>query len=136
MIFGFALVAIGYSIFYWGLHHFNNVDCDTATGCRYSLVDLLGFPSGTIPKGTAVQLTPPDNSTQKQNPNNAQTGSGFSGSSSTWAGGILLGLGAPCSGNNMAKCLAWNACEGNLAGHSELGINNPFNITADSYQKA
>ena len=100
------------------------------------MVDLLGIPSGTIPKGTAVQLNPPDNSTQTQNPNNAKTGSGFTGSSSTWAGGILLGIGAPCSGNNMAKCLAWNACEGNLAGHSGLGINNPFNITADQYQSA
>jgi len=138
MIFGFGLIAIGYSIFYWGLHHFQNVDCDTPNGCRYSLVDLLGIPSGTIPKGTqgGVQLSPPDNSTQTQTPNNAQTGNGFSGSNSTWAGGILSGINAQCTGNNMAKMIAWNACEGNLAGHSGLGINNPFNITADSYQQA
>jgi hypothetical protein len=131
MILGFGLIAVGYAVFYWGLHHFQSVDCDTPNGCRYSLVDLLGFPHGTIPGGTqgGTQINPPDTSTQTQNPNNAQTGSGFTGSTSTWAGGILQGVGAPCSGNNMAKMIAWNSCEGNLAGHSGLGINNPFNTT-------
>jgi len=36
----------------------------------------------------------------------------------------------------MAKMLAWNACEGNLAGHSGLGINNPFNTTLQCCNQA
>lgn len=47
----------------------------------------------------------------------------------TWANDILSGLGAPQSQNNINKLAAWNACEGNLAGQSGLGINNPFNTT-------
>jgi hypothetical protein len=47
----------------------------------------------------------------------------------TWANDILTGLKAPQSQNNIQKLAAWNACEGNLAGQSGLGINNPFNTT-------
>jgi len=101
------------------------------------MIDLLGIPRNWgLQPGAPVQVEPGATPTQAQQPNNAQTGSGFNGSTSTWGGGILGGIGAPCTGNNMAKMLAWNACEGNLAGHSGLGINNPFNITCDSYQKA
>lgn len=55
MVFGFAFIAVGYSIFYWGLHHFCGLDCPTGKmpngqtnnnpcNCRYSLIDLLGIP--------------------------------------------------------------------------------------------
>lgn len=46
-----------------------------------------------------------------------------------WATAILAGIGAPASSQNVAKLSAWNACEGNLSGHSGLGANNPFNTT-------
>lgn len=63
MILGFILVAGGYAVFYWGIHHFPGVDCpDNAGGCtcRYSLFDLLGVPSTwQITKGTPLQLNPP-----------------------------------------------------------------------------
>jgi hypothetical protein len=152
VIFGFGLVAVGYAVFYWGLHHFKGADCPAppgtdpnswdGTGCRYSLVDLLGLPtSWGVPHGTPVAFNPPDTSTQAQVANNTTTGQGNLSStgpvsSNGWVKGILQGLNAPQSINNALKLLAWNSCEGNLAGHSGLGINNPFNITADSYQPA
>lgn len=46
MVVGFAMVAIGYSIFYWGLHHMPH----NPPYPRYSLWALLGV--GTLFKGT------------------------------------------------------------------------------------
>lgn len=51
MVFGFALVAIGYALFYWGLHHMPQY-----VNQRYSLWCLLGFPNMTA--GTPVQIAP------------------------------------------------------------------------------
>jgi hypothetical protein len=143
MIFGIILSAAGYSVLYWGIHHFPGWDCPTKTGCRYSLLELLGVPKKWgIPNYPSVGLTAGqqqqagNQGTQPQTPEN-QTTPGSLGSSSTgWMNSLLSGLGAPTSFNNQNKCNAWNACEGNLQGHSGLGINNPFNITADSYQPA
>src|SRR5215469_5290069 len=138
MIFGIGISVVGYSIFYWGLHHFN-ID----GGKRYGLGQLLGIPSTWLPPGKPVQLTvggrlQPEltSDTQTQNPENTTTPNNLSGGSNDWISGILAGIGAPNSANNQAKLNAWNACEGNLDGHSGLGINNPFNITADSFQSA
>ena len=140
MIFGIGITVVGYAVFYWGLHHFPGVD----GGKRYSLFTLLGIPeSWGLTPGGQVGLTPGGQltteltaDTQTQNPENTTTPNNLSGGGGDWMGGILSGLGAPNSANNQAKLNAWNACEGNLGGHSGLGINNPFNITADSYQPA
>lgn len=137
MLFGIWLSAVGYAIFYWGIHHFPGVDCKSAGGCRISLIDALGIPtSWNIPKGTPVQLGTPTGpiTTQQQNPNNNNSNPMTGGGSGDWTSKILTALNAPQTG--AAKLVAWNACEGNLQGHSGLGINNPFNITADSYQPA
>jgi len=63
MIFGFALIVLGYTIFYWGLHHFPYVDCPTAKGesgthCRHSLITLLGLDTFGINQGAAIQYGP------------------------------------------------------------------------------
>lgn len=95
MIFGFALVAGGYAVLYWGLHHFCNVDCpggcaggqsqslqNKESSCsgnpdgsccanRVSLIDALGIPSAwALSKGTPVQLNA---ATQNINPPQAQS---------------------------------------------------------------
>jgi hypothetical protein len=147
VILGIGSVAIGYAIFYWGLHHFPNVD----GGQRYSLFQLLGIPEawglwnqnqppkaiGLTPGGQLTAELTSDTQTQSSEntttPNPVTSGGS---NNSDWKAGILAGIGAPNSANNQHKMTAWNACEGNLAGHSGLGINNPFNITADSYQLA
>ena len=137
MIFGIALSAIGYAIFHWGIHHFPGWDCPTGNGCRYSLLELLGVPkSWNIPKYGAVGLTSAQPQTQAQNPENTTTPSALTPGGGGWINGILSGIGAPQSFNNQNKLTAWNNCEGNLQGHSGVGINNPFNITADSFQPA
>jgi hypothetical protein len=137
MLFGIWLSAAGYAIFYWGIHHFPGVDCKSAGGCRISLIDALGIPVGwKIPKGQPLQLSAPTGAitqTQPQNPNN-ENNNPLSGGNGTWPLQILDAIGAPQTG--ASKLVAWNACEGNLQGHSGLGINNPFNITADSFQPA
>jgi len=56
MVFGFALFAIGYAVFYWGLHHMPQYQDE-----RYSLWCLLGFPNMT--PGTPVQIAPKDTGT-------------------------------------------------------------------------
>jgi hypothetical protein len=52
MIIGFALFALGYAVFYWGLHHFITP--------RYSLYCLLGlgslFANVQIPAGQKVTI--------------------------------------------------------------------------------
>lgn len=150
MIFGIILIMFGYSVFYWGIHHFPCWDCPNCDpknpGCRYSLLELLGVPtSWNMPKYGPVGLTvgqqaqAGDQGQQQQNPENQTTPNpltGGSGSNSGWGNSILQGINAPTSFNNQNKLNAWNKCEGNLDGHSGLGINNPFNITADSYQPA
>jgi hypothetical protein len=50
-------------------------------------------------------------------------------SAPSWVTGILSGVEAPFSQNNINKLAAWNDCEGNDNGSSGLGINNPFNTT-------
>lgn len=136
--------AIGYAIFYWGVHHFPGWDCPTPNGCRYPLLELLGVPkSWGFTKYASVGLTsgqhaqagdqgigPNDNPSE-----NSTTPNGLTGGNG-WVNNILDGIGAPKSFNNQNKLTAWNNCEGNVAGHSGLGINNPFNVTADSYQPA
>jgi hypothetical protein len=142
MIFGIGLAAVGYAIFYWGVHHFPGWDCPTKNGCRYSLLELLGVPkSWNIPKYPAVglgagQKIQADTSSQNQSPENSTTPNPLTGGGGNWIGGVLNSIKAPGSANNINKLNAWNACEGNLQGHSGLGINNPFNITADSFQPA
>jgi hypothetical protein len=148
MIFGIGLAAVGYSIFYWGVHHFPGWDCPTKDGCRYGLLELLGVPTSwnmvgqTANRYASVGLTPGaqeqagNAGSQPQQPENQTTPSALTPSGGGWINSILTGLNAPTSFNNQNKCVAWNACEGNLQGHSGLGINNPFNITADSYQSA
>jgi hypothetical protein len=72
MIFGFALIVFGYAIFYWGIHHFPNVDCpsggktDANGNCynRVSLVDAIGIPRSWgsnigMPPGSGIQLKAP-----------------------------------------------------------------------------
>lgn len=53
MIFGLATIALGYALFYWGLHHFPGQQ-------RYSLWDLLGFgtlfKNVSMPSGQPVQF--------------------------------------------------------------------------------
>lgn len=140
MLFGIWLTSIGYAVFYWGVHHFPGIDCHSSQGCRISLLDALGIPSKwNIPKGQPVELgTAPAGSiepqTQQQNPSNATSPNPLTGNDGAWTGMLIKALGI--DGANTAKLLAWNACEGNLQGHSGLGINNPFNITADNYQPA
>lgn len=138
MILGIGIGVVGYALFYWGLHHFPGID----DGKRYSLPTLLGIPEAWgiarhgqvgLSPGGQIQLT---NETQGQNPENTTTPSGLGGSGNGWQAAMLQSINAPASANNVHKMNAWNACEGNLAGHSGLGINNPFNITADSYQPA
>lgn len=136
MILGIGIGVVGYAVFYWGVHHFPGID----GGKRYSLITLLGIPEAWhVAQGGQVGLTPggqlTDNSTQTQNPENQTTPSPLTGGGN-WISSILTGLGAPVSANNANKLAAWNVCEGNVQGHSGLGINNPFNITADSYQPA
>lgn len=141
MIVGIGIGVFGYALFYWGIHHFPGVD----GGKRYSLVTLLGIPEAWgMTKGGVreVGLTSGGelsselaNETQPQNSENQTTPSGLTGGGD-WRCGMLQAVGAPTSANNLHKMSAWNACEGNLQGHSGLGINNPFNITADSYQPA
>lgn len=132
MIFGIGLTVFGYAVFYWGVHHFSGWDCPTKDGCRYGLLELLGVPkSWKIAKYPTVSLNvPPDTNTQNQKPENQTTPNGLTGGNN-WISGILQGLSAPNSNNNVNKLNAWNACEGNLSGHSGLGINNPFNTTLD-----
>jgi hypothetical protein len=140
MIFGVGIGIIGYSIFYWGIHHFPGVD----GGERYSLFTLLGIPQAWgLSKGGQIGLTAGgdltselNQGTQGQSGENTTTPNNLTGGGGNWIGGILNSIGAPGSNNNVAKCNAWNACEGNLQGHSGLGINNPFNITADNFQPA
>jgi hypothetical protein len=138
MLFGIWLGSVGYAIFYWGIHHFPGVDCKSDSGCRISLIDALGIPAKwNIPKGRPVQLGVPTGAitaTQQQNPNNNNSNPMTGGGSGDWASKLASGIAAPQSA--IAKFQAWNACEGNLQGHSGLGINNPLNITADSYQPA
>jgi hypothetical protein len=140
MIFGVGLAAVGYAVFYWGVHHFPGWDCPTGNGCRYGLLELLGVPKSWNLVGQvnarypSVGLTPGqqaqagDTGTQTQTPENTTTPGGLTGGGG-WITGILNGLNAPASSNNTKKLTAWNACEGNLQGHSGLGINNPFNTT-------
>jgi hypothetical protein len=79
MILGFALIVAGYSVFYWGIHHFPGVDCPAkdggAKGCRYSLLDVLGVPqSWGIQKGSPLMIvpgSPPPQGTSSNNPNNS-----------------------------------------------------------------
>lgn len=135
MILGIGAGVFGYALFYWGLHHFPGID----GGQRYSLFTLLGVPqSWGLAKGGEVGLTPGGsltseymNETQPQSGENTTTPNNLTGGGGNWIAGILNGLGAPGSTNNVAKLNAWNACEGNLGGHSGLGINNPFNTTLD-----
>lgn len=140
MIFGIGLASIGYAIFYWGIHHFPGWDCPTKDGCRYSLLELLGIPKswGTMAGQTTagryadVGLTvgqQPIEGDEGTNPSENMTTPNALTGGSNWISGILNGLGAPVSTNNINKLNAWNACEGNLQGHSGLGINNPFNTT-------
>jgi len=140
MIFGVWLSAVGYAIFYWGLHHFPGIDCKSKNGCRISLIDALGIPSAwNIPKGQPIQIQTPlgPPQTQQQNPNNSQTPNSFNQKvpGGDWVSAILNGLGAPTTTNGQNKLKAWNLCEGNLQGESGLGINNPFNITCDNFHK-
>lgn len=138
-MFGFALFAIGYAIFYWGIHHMPGTH-------RYSLWTLLGLDAFftvlhpgqhlNIPSGPPVQIqgafgtgTAPADSGGTLSPSNSTTPGPISGNTSGWQAQILAGLGAPNTDNNQKKLTAWNACEGNLGGHSGLGINNPFNTT-------
>jgi len=138
MIFGVILFSVGYSVFYWGLHHYPNID----GGQRYSLLELLGIPEAwglwnSKQKITGIGLTPGGqlstnltaDTTQAQNAENTTTPNNLTGGGNDWITAILTGLGAPNTANNQAKLNAWNACEGNLGGHSGLGINNPFNTT-------
>lgn len=144
MILGIGIGVFGYAIFYWGVHHFPGAD----GGQRYSLFTVLGIPQAWgLAKGGQIGLTPGGslaqeftnafpNASQTQSAENTTTPNNLTGSGGNWIGGILAGINAPGSNNNVNKLNAWNACEGNLQGHSGLGINNPFNITADSYQPA
>lgn len=140
MILGIGIGVFGYAVFYWGVHHFPGVD----GGKRYSLITLLGIPEAWhVSKGGKVGLTPGGRLTselasdsQQQTPENTTTPNNLTGSGGNWIGGVLNSINAPGSNNNINKLNAWNACEGNLQGHSGLGINNPFNITADSFQPA
>jgi hypothetical protein len=136
MILGIGVGVFGYAIFYWGVHHFPGAD----GGQRYSLFTLLGIPQAWgLAKGGQVGLTPGGSLTdefnqsqggsQGQSGENSTTPNSLTGGGSNWIGGILSSLGAPGSANNISKLNAWNACEGNLAGHSGTGINNPFNTT-------
>lgn len=139
MIIGIGIGVVGYAVFYWGLHHFPGID----GGKRYSLFTLLGIPEAWgLAKGGQVGLTSGGqltteltNDTQPQTPENQTTPSNLTGGGN-WQASMLQSINAPTSANNVHKMTAWNACEGNLQGHSGLGINNPFNITADSYQPA
>jgi hypothetical protein len=142
MIFGIGLAAVGYAIFYWGIHHFPGWDCPTSNGCRYGMLELLGVPkSWKIPAYPAVSLTAGtqlqagNEGSQQQQGENTTTPNPLSPNGG-WISSVLTALNAPQSFNNQNKVTAWNNCEGNLQGHSGLGINNPFNITADSYQSA
>lgn len=60
MIFGVALFVIGYAVFYWGVHHFNNclgIEPGVTNNCpRYSLWQLLGAGNLNIGKTPPVQL--------------------------------------------------------------------------------
>lgn len=47
----------------------------------------------------------------------------------TWEQQLLTALGVPITQPNISFLDAWNKAEGNLQGHSGLGINNPFNTT-------
>jgi hypothetical protein len=139
LIIGIGAGVFGYAIFYWGLHHFPGVD----GGQRYSLFTLLGIPTAWgLVKGQPVGLYPGPNLGPMANQGlsganlqdyqtgeNTTTPNNLTGGGGNWIGAILNGLGAPGSNNNVNKLNAWNACEGNLAGHSGLGINNPFNTT-------
>jgi len=60
MILGIGLIVVGYSVLYWGLHHFPGVDCpgEDPHACRYSLVTLLGLDHFGIGKGTPFQFKP------------------------------------------------------------------------------
>jgi hypothetical protein len=138
MAVGIALIMSGYSVVYWGIHHFSGVDCPPGEKCRHSLFELLGFPSTWQmigkPSGqdvVAVTSFNTSNQTQGQSSTNATTGSGLTGSGGSWQSQILTGLNAPVSQNNQNKLAAWNACEGNDTGLSGLGANNPFNTTCD-----
>jgi hypothetical protein len=146
MILGIGLAAFGYSIFYWGIHHFPGWDCRTKDGCRYSLLELLGvpkswgpmtgqvngmYPSVGLTAGQQAQAGDTGQQTQQQNPENQTTPSALGPNNTGYINSILTGLTAPTSFNNQNKLVAWNNCEGNLAGHSGAGINNPFNTTLD-----
>lgn len=141
MLLGIWFSAVGYAIFYWGIHHFAGVDCNAKSGCRISLIDALGIPTGwKIPKGQPFQLGSPtqpiqyQQQTQPQVPNNQNSNPMTGGGSGDWVSKILTAIDAPQTGAD--KLIAWNACEGNAKGQSGLPINNPFNITADSFQPA
>jgi cell division septation protein DedD len=79
VIVGYAFVVFGYAVFYWGVHHFPGVDCETQNGCRYSLWDVMGVPSSwQISHGTPIQINPGGSAsastpTQPQTPSNAKT---------------------------------------------------------------
>lgn len=141
MIGGIALVVGGYAVFYWGLHHFKGVDCpeNDPTHCRHSLFTLLGLKNFSLvgkPQGQQLAAVSSfentDNQTQATTGSNSSSSGGLiQTSGSSWQTNILTGLNAPTDQNSINKMTAWNACEGNDAGKSGLGINNPFNTTLD-----
>lgn len=130
MIFGVSSFAIGYAVFYWGLHHMPGYK-------RYSLFELLAINklfNVSIGMKPPVQLgddsNDPGDSTQPQQGSNDSSSGGLTlKPGASWQKNILSNLGAPTSQNNIQKLTAWNACEGNASGKSGMGINNPFNTT-------
>jgi hypothetical protein len=69
-MFGVAMIVLGYAVLYWGLHHFQGLDCPCpphtkpCPNCRHSLLVILGIDQLNqggkfqIPQGAPVQYGP------------------------------------------------------------------------------
>lgn len=137
MIVGFAAFAIGYAIFYWGLHHLPWY----AQSGRFSLWQLLGLNVltganvGPFPDITLGGPMTPTPSTAGATLTSAQTTSATTTPTSTptsgsvqnqFASALLAAIGAPNTPTNQSLIAAWGACESSWS--TPAGANNFLNM--------
>lgn len=145
---GFTLFAVGYALFYWGLHHMPGTK-------RYSLTQLLGltalFPGVNVQTFQNVQLGAiQGKSTLGASASEALGGTAAASGAAAAAGGggtsaqttaaqtggtdqqqftsaLLSAIGAPNTPTNQAIINAWMACE-SAGGTTPAGAYNYLNM--------
>lgn len=152
MVFGFALFAIGYVLFYWGLHHMPGLP-------RYSMWVLSGLDAiyagmhkgahlatlasagggGQQPVQFAIGNAPPPETTQSQQPSNGQTPTPIKGTGGAGGKGALTGQQAVSIAKQwLGTPYQWG---GGHSGPVPVGtpvdcsglVNQVFNITGTTY---